>query len=87
MLCLYEIPVVAICPVDQSTDVYEAVFESAAPIMVEKIRAAVQEWRSRAEIQEAITQALADAVGCKVTTIGSHSTVKTTIIATPQEAA
>lgn len=87
MLCRYELPIVAICPVDQSTDVYEAVFESDEPVMVERIREVVQEWRTKAAIQESITQALADAIGCKVTTVGNHSTVKTTIVATPRSAA
>ncbi len=83
MLCRYDLPIVAICPVDQTTDVYEATFESDAPIMVEELRAAVQEWRGREEIQEVITQTLALRLGCKVTTVGVHSTVKTTVVAMP----
>jgi hypothetical protein len=84
MLCRYELPVVAICPVDQSTDVYEAIFVSEAPIMVESIREAVQKWRGMADIQETITQQLADDLRCTVTTTGTHSTVKTTVVCSPR---
>jgi GTP cyclohydrolase I len=86
MLCRYELPVVAICPVDQSTDVYEGVFVSEKPIMVERIREVVQKWRGQVGIQENITQALADDLGCTVTTTGVHSTVKTTVVCSPRPA-
>jgi GTP cyclohydrolase I len=65
------------CPVDDRQDVYECVVESDRVLKVEDIWAAVRRATERPEFQETITDRLAEDLGCKVTTIGLHSNVRT----------
>lgn len=81
MICRYETRIVARCPVDGGHDVYEATFESDDTIRCEDILAAVGKYATEALYQERITAALARDLRCKVTTIGYHSGVKTTVVA------
>lgn len=79
MRCRYETQIVAACPVDDRPDVYEAVFESEGCIKVEDILAAIAPWRERKAFQETITEDLARTLKCRVTTVGFHSGIKTTV--------
>lgn len=81
MKCTYEIRIVAACPMDGGPDLYEAIFESDDTIRCEDIVAAVGRYATEKAFQEAITADLARKLRCKVTTIGFHSGVKTTVVA------
>ncbi len=81
MQCRYETKIVAACPVDSKPDVYDAVFESDDTIRCEDILAAVGRFATEKAYQEAITADLARDLRCKVTTVGYHSGVKTTVVA------
>jgi hypothetical protein len=62
-------------------DVYEAEFESSTMVKVEDILDALRPFENEAAFQEAVTASLARSLGCKVTTIGEHSGVKTVVVA------
>lgn len=79
MRCRYEVQIVAACPVDDRPDLYEATFESESCIKVESILDAISPWRERKAFQEEITEDLARTLKCRVTTVGFHSGVKTTV--------
>lgn len=81
MICRYETEIVAACPVDSKPDVYAATFESGDTIRCEDIIAAIGRYATEKAYQEAITANLARDLRCKVTTVGYHSGVKTTVIA------
>lgn len=81
MRCTYETRIVAACPVDDMPDVYEATFESDNTIRCEDILAAVEKYATEKAFQEVITADLARQLRCRVTTVGYHSGVKTTVIA------
>jgi hypothetical protein len=81
MRCLYETKIVAACPVDAKPDVYDATFESDDTIRCEDILAAVGKYATEKAYQEVITADLARSLRCKVTTVGYHSGVKTTVVA------
>jgi hypothetical protein len=81
MICRYSLTLRCACPVDELLDVYEAEFESSHTIKVEDILEAVRPFESGRMFQEDLTVSLARTLGCKVTTIGDHSGVKTTVIA------
>jgi hypothetical protein len=81
MLCRYELRIVAACPVDNGNDVYETVVESDDTIRVEDILEAVGRYATEKAYQEVITADLARRLRCRVTTVGYHSGVKTTVIA------
>lgn len=81
MICRYETKIVAACPVDAGPDLYDATFESDDTIRCEDIVAAVGKYANEKAYQEAITADLARQLRCKVTTVGYHSGVKTTVIA------
>jgi hypothetical protein len=81
MHCKYEMKIVAACPVDSKPDIYEATFESDDTIQVEQIIAAVGKYATEKAYQEVITADLARQLRCKVTTLGHHSGVKTTVVA------
>lgn len=81
MICRYETTVVARCPVDGSLDVYAATFEHDVMIEAEFILGYVRMLETKKDFQENITRWLAQVVGCKVTTVGLHSNVKTTVVA------
>ncbi len=82
MLCRYELKLRAICPIHDCDDVYDLIVESAHCIYVEELLKFVAECRTRKETQEEITESLAKQwPNCRITTIGYHSNVKTTVIA------
>lgn len=81
MICRYETKIVAACPVDDKPDLYEATFESDDTIKVELILEAIAKYATEKKFQEAITADLARDLRCRVTTVGYHSGVKTTVIA------
>lgn len=81
MLCRYEVTIRAACPVDEAGDVYDCVIESPAIVKVEDILDAVAAYQKRPAFQEDITSDLARTLRCKVTTVGFHSGVKTTVVA------
>src|SRR5215831_11952034 len=80
MLCTYEVVVRAVCPVDDSNDEYNATLESPHQIMCERIVEVVRSFETVKQTQEQITEAIAIALGCKVTTVGYHSGVRTTVV-------
>jgi hypothetical protein len=67
------------CPVDDALDLYEARIETDRTVTVEDILAAIKALPKKA-FQEEITAALAGKLGCRVTTVGHHSGVKTTCV-------
>lgn len=81
MQCRYETRIVAACPVDSKPDVYDATFESDDTIRCEDILNAIGKFATEKAYQESITSDLARELRCKVTTVGYHSGVKTTVIA------
>ena len=81
MICRYETKIIALCPVDSGNDVYEATLEAEDTIRCEDIIAAVGRYATEKSYQEAITADLARRLRCRVTTVGYHSGVKTTVIA------
>lgn len=81
MRCTYETRIVAACPVDAKPDVYDATFESDDTIRCEDIIAAIGKYATEKAFQEVITVELARELRCRVTTVGYHSGVKTTVVA------
>lgn len=81
MICTYEYRIVAACPVDDKPDYYDAKFEAQATIPVEDILKAVEVYKTEKVFQEEITARLARLLNCRVTTVGYHSGVKTTVVA------
>jgi hypothetical protein len=67
------------CPVNGATDLYEVTVETDKLVKVEDILKAAASFTEPA-FQEEITQKLATALECRVTTIGHHSGVRTTCI-------
>lgn len=81
MICRYETKIVAACPMDGGPDVYDAVFESDDTIRCEDIANEIGKFATEKAYQESITADLARRLRCKVTTIGYHSGIKTTVVA------
>ena len=81
MQCKCEVRIEAACPVDEKPDVYEAMFESHDTIRCEDILDAIGKYATEKAYQEIITADLARKLRCRVTTIGYHSGVKTTVVA------
>ena len=81
MKCRYSLKIRCACPVDEGSDVYDAVFESDDLIKVEAILDAVRAYATIKAFQEDVTRSLARTLGCQVTTIGYHSGVLTEVIA------
>lgn len=79
MICKYETKIVAACPMDGGPDLYDATFESDDTIRCEDIIAAVGKYATEKAFQEIITADLARSLRCRVTTVGYHSGVKTTV--------
>jgi hypothetical protein len=77
MKVTHELTIHGRCPVDDAIDTYEVAVEAARMVKVEDILGAVAALPQPA-FQEDITQTLAAKLGCRVTTIGYHSGVKTT---------
>jgi hypothetical protein len=81
MLCIYELTVRAICPVDGSTDIYTLIVKSHRTVMVEKIVDVAGSFALRKITQEELTGEIAARLGCRVMSTGYHSGVKTTVTA------
>lgn len=77
MMVVHEMTFSRRCPVDDAQDRYELKVEATCIVKVEDILAAVEALPAKA-FQEDITLQLAAQLGCRVTTIGHHSGVKTT---------
>jgi hypothetical protein len=80
VLCKYELEAVCTCPVDSRGDYYRVTVESVRVIPVEDIQAAVKEEGATKQFQEKFTEGLSRRLGAKVTTVGFHSAIKTTVI-------
>jgi len=80
MRVIHEVEFSRKCPVNDAWDHYEARFETKSLLKVEDILAAIDALPEKA-FQEEITQKLAAKLGCRVTTIGMHSGIRTTCIA------
>lgn len=82
MICKYEFKLRAICPVHLVNDEYDCVVESAECILVERLLEFAAECEGKKETQEQLTATFAAKfANCKVTTVGYHSNVKTTVVA------
>lgn len=81
MKCRYSLKIRCACPVDEGQDVYDAIFESDGMLKVEDIIDAVLAYNTVAAFQEDITRSLARKLGCRVTTFGYHSGVRTEVSA------
>lgn len=82
MNCKYELKLRAICPIHECDDVYDATVESAETIYVERLLEFAAKCATTKETQEQITETMARAFpNCRVTTVGYHSNVKTTVTA------
>lgn len=77
MIVTHEVRVARRCPVDGATDIYSLAFEANCVVNVERILDAIKDLPS-VILQEEMTIALAAATGCRVTSVGWHSGVKTT---------
>jgi hypothetical protein len=77
--CRYSLKIRCSCPVDEAPDVYDAVFESDDLIKVEDIIDAVRAYDTVVAFQEDITRSLARKFGCRVTTVGYHSGIRTEV--------
>lgn len=88
MLCRYEFPVRAICPVNPKTvDCYSVTVDSHSEVRVEDLLEFAKGLDDVKATQEEITQAFsARFPGCTVTSIGWHSGAKTTVIAGKSDA-
>lgn len=80
MRVIHEATFVRRCPVDDAQDRYELRVETTHLVKIEDILAAIEALPEQA-FQEEITQNLAAKLGCRVTTIGIHSGIRTTCIA------
>lgn len=72
----YRTSVVALCPVNDSRDVYETTI-FAPFIEVESLLEATRKYADTKWYQEALTEDLAETLSARVTTRGSHSGVDT----------
>jgi hypothetical protein len=77
MRVIHELTFARRCPVDDAQDLYELRVETTRVVKVEDVLAAVEALPEQA-FQEEITLKLAAQLGCRVTTVGFHSGVKTT---------
>lgn len=73
----HETKVFGRCPVDGKVDSYDVTITTRRFIKVEDILATIDEIQSPV-FQEAMTQLLADKLGCNVRSVGYHTGVKTT---------
>lgn len=79
MKCRYETRLVAACPANGDVDLYFVAVESDAMVPCERILEEVRKLTGVRRYQEDITSVLAEALACRVTTVGYHSGVKTTV--------
>lgn len=73
----HELTINARCPKDDAFDHYAVTVETDRTVAVEDILKAAKDLPEKI-FQEEITQRLAEALSCKVRTVGTHSGVKTT---------
>lgn len=69
----------AVCPVDQSTDIYDVTVEVSGLLPVEDIHAALRSVEQPI-YQEDLTNLLATELNARVTTVGMHSGIETTCV-------
>jgi hypothetical protein len=81
----HTLSVVARCPVNASTDVYECVVRTDHVVFVEDILKAVAELTTEPITQEDLTRHMADRLGVEVETVGIHSNVRTRVTCDPPE--
>ncbi len=79
----HRLRVVAQCPVDDSTDVYDATIVLDRQVDVETILKHVLAFNGQQVYQEGLTAHLADVLCAQVITVGTHSGVVTTVTAGP----
>ena len=77
----HRLTMLAKCPVNDGRDEYAVTVETDRVVKVEDILAAVADYADKAAFQEDITRELARRLGVKVTTVGMHGTVETTVMA------
>lgn len=80
MTYIYETEMTCTCPVDGSKDRYLVTLQSDVMIQVETLLKELKQFENMEDFQEGVTDALASKFNCRVTTIGMHSGVKTTVI-------
>lgn len=81
MICRYSLTIKCRCPVDDLTDSYLTEIDSPSIIQVETILREILYLGSEPKFQEDLTASLARSFGCKVTTTGYHSGIKTVVVA------
>lgn len=77
----HRLPVRAICPVDGSADLYDAIVRVDRILEVEEIRAAVAAATRAPIYQEELAQKLARTLGASIELVGRHSGVGTLVVA------
>lgn len=77
----HRLKIVALCPVNDSHDIYEVEVVTDAVLPVEEILDAVAELTRQPIYQETLTEELADRLKATVTSYGSHSGVRTVCVA------
>lgn len=80
MICVYETVMTCNCPVDGSKDLYVVALESDHMIKVEDIIAELKRFETMEDFQEGVTDVLSRTFDCQVTTIGTHSGIKVTVV-------
>lgn len=78
----HEFVIRAKCPMDNQPDTYEATLEVSRVVYVENILAALSSLEDKEIPQEELTVSLARKLGGRLTTVGYHSGIKTTVTAT-----
>lgn len=88
MKVCHRIKIKSICPVNGDADHYTAYCYTSGLLYCEKIVAARDDLTTKPVTQEVLTQALADRLGCKVRTVGTHcqGQVKSVVICFPAKA-
>ncbi len=82
MICRYEMKLRAVCPIHECLDEYDLTIESSECIFVEKLLEFAAACQTKKETQEQITASFAAQFpNVRVTTVGYHSNVKTTVSA------
>jgi hypothetical protein len=69
-----------LCPEDEAPDRYEIIVETTKLLLVESIKKQTMQLLSVPIYQEDFTEKLASQIGASITTICTHSEVKTTCI-------
>jgi hypothetical protein len=74
------------CPVNGDPDVYDCWVYARRVVLCEEVLAAVEAETKGPIYQEALTQALADRLGCQVKSVGTHcrGRVTTAVVCRPR---